>query len=91
VIVGGDFNLCWSSAEDRAAFDELLCRTGLLDVANHIGRPDSHVDRFLFRSGPSVALEPTSLEEASEFVTDGGAPLSDHPALRARFSWRVRI
>jgi endonuclease/exonuclease/phosphatase (EEP) superfamily protein YafD len=90
LIVGGDFNLCWSNAGDRAAFEELLHRTELHDVANAVGRPDSRVDRFLFRSGSAVELAPVSLDEAAAFATEAGVPLSDHPALAARFAWRKR-
>lgn len=90
VIVGGDFNLCWSHEGDRAAFAALLDAAALRDVANHVGRPDSRIDRFLFRSGAAVELHAVSLEEVPAFATADGVPLSDHPALAARFEWRPR-
>jgi len=46
------------------------------------------LDKFLFRSGGGVEIQPLSWHfEAEVFVTDDGRPLSDHEALAVRFAW----
>lgn len=90
VLVGGDFNMTWSCLEDRALLQRFLDRTGLRDVATTLGQRDPGVDRYLFRSGGGLDLVPVAREEAAEFVTAAGEPLSDHPAIRVEFAWLFR-
>ncbi len=89
VIVGGDFNLHTDRAPDSEVFEALLRATGLTDVCSALDCPEpGRIDKFLFRSGPDVIVEPRSMRfELEQFATDDGQPLSDHDALAVRFAW----
>jgi hypothetical protein len=91
VIVGGDFNLRRSARPvDGETFDLFLERTGLSDVCDVVdcGDDDDEVDKFLFRSGGGVAIEPlTHGFERESFQRDDGEPLSDHDPLAVTFQW----
>jgi hypothetical protein len=92
VIVGGDFNLHTDRAPDSEVFETLLRATGLTDVCAALDCPEpGRIDKFLFRSGTDVIVEPRSLRfELAEFASDEGEPLSDHDALAVRFTWCLR-
>jgi hypothetical protein len=90
VIVAGDFNLDLAGAVDRDILQELLDGTHLQDVGFALGDRSPCLDRFLFRASASVELTPVALADAVEFKSQDGAPLSDHPAMRARWQWRLR-
>jgi endonuclease/exonuclease/phosphatase family metal-dependent hydrolase len=90
LIVGGDLNLHYDDPEDRALFEEFRIslrledsRAGLTDPS---GWPEK-IDYLLFRDGATGDLELIDAGIATEF-TDGVRPLSDHPALYARFRLR---
>lgn len=90
VIVGGDFNVRRRRPSDAEAFDSLRERTGLTDVCEVLdcGDDDDEVDKFLFRSGGGVTIEPLTHAFAREtFQRDDGEPLSDHDALAVTFQW----
>jgi hypothetical protein len=89
VIVAGDTNLKRSDPEDVPVLDGFLRDAGLTDACGSLACPEDHIDRFMFRSGGGLALEATEWGVAEEFVTDLGEPLSDHEAVKVRFSWRV--
>lgn len=93
VIVGGDFNLHSNRPVDQAVMQTLLDATGLTDTRSVVDSdPDrDQIDKFLFRSGNGITLEPlTHVFEAEKFTrpTDG-APLSDHDPLSVDFGWSV--
>jgi endonuclease/exonuclease/phosphatase family metal-dependent hydrolase len=90
VLVAGDFNLDLEDPIDCGELSTLLARTGLVDAGFALNDPRPGIDRFLFRSGAAVELEPLLLQDAAEFVDEHGAPLSDHPAMRSRWRWRLR-
>ena len=86
LVIGGDFNLHRERAADAAALRSFREDLRLLDSGAATG-PDedwSRVDYLLYRSGPDVTLVPLAAGPAPEFQADG-VPLSDHPALFARF------
>jgi len=85
VVLAGDFNLPHANARDRALLDRLLERTGLQDSGARGPDPARHLDYILYRGAAKSRLEVISAREASEFKRPDGTPLSDHPALKARF------
>jgi endonuclease/exonuclease/phosphatase family metal-dependent hydrolase len=89
LIVGGDFNLHTDSEPDSTQFQRLLSETGLVDVCASLSCPQpGRIDKFLFRSSPSVTLTPTSWHFETDVFVDGmDEPLSDHDALAVNFEW----
>jgi hypothetical protein len=89
VIIGGDFNLHTDRPRDADQFQSLLRATGLVDVCTALACLEpARIDKFLFRSGADVIVEPRSLRfELEAFASDDGQPLSDHDALAVRFAW----
>jgi poly(3-hydroxybutyrate) depolymerase len=93
VLVGGDFNLHTDRVFHGQVFDDFLAATGLTDVCGVLdcGADADRIDKFVFRSGSGVVLEPLDhIFERETFVrpTDG-APLSDHSPLHVPFRWRL--
>jgi endonuclease/exonuclease/phosphatase (EEP) superfamily protein YafD len=89
VIVGGDFNALWSSPSDRKALQGLLASTGLTDAYQRMGGAVDHLDRVLYRDGGGIGLELVSCGADERFRDRAGVALSDHPAIHARFRWRL--
>ena len=89
IIVAGDTNLDQDDPDDEPVLQEFLRAAGLTDACRSLGCTEDHIDRFMFRSGAGLTLEATEWAVAEEFVDDAGAPLSDHEAVRVRFTWRV--
>jgi endonuclease/exonuclease/phosphatase family metal-dependent hydrolase len=90
LVLGGDLNLDAANAEDAALRDEFAAALGLADTGA-APRPDEGWERldYLYRrDGAEVALDVIEAGEAREFVDEAGTPLSDHPALFARFRAR---
>ncbi|MFP6664717.1 MAG: endonuclease/exonuclease/phosphatase family protein [Deltaproteobacteria bacterium] len=89
VIIGGDFNLHTDDEPDSTTYGHLLEAAGLVDVCAALECPETgRIDKFAFRSGGGVTLEPTSWNfENDVFVSAEGEPLSDHDALAVRFRW----
>jgi hypothetical protein len=90
VLVGGDYNLHTDEAVDGAVFDTFLAATGLTDVCAVVdcGADSDRIDKFVFRSGGGVDLEPLDHRfERDVFVRADGAPLSDHDALAVTWRW----
>ncbi|HEX6312290.1 MAG TPA: hypothetical protein VF152_11785 [Acidimicrobiia bacterium] len=90
VIVGGDFNLHTDEEPDRSVFDSFLAATDLADVCEVVdcGDDADKIDKFVFRAGGGVELEPRSHRfEREKFRRDDGEPLSDHDALAVTFAW----
>jgi hypothetical protein len=91
VIVGGDFNLRTTREPAASQFARLLDETDLLDACTELAcdRPGS-IDKFLFRSSDELEIRAERLSFDSEvFITDDGAPLSDHDPVAVRFAWSV--
>jgi endonuclease/exonuclease/phosphatase family metal-dependent hydrolase len=87
VIVAGDFNLKLRVARDRDLLEAFRVGLGLSDS---LARPRGDlwrevIDYILYRSGPKADLRLLQAGEAAEFVDDEEQPLSDHPAVFARF------
>jgi hypothetical protein len=96
IILGGDTNLHTDPDSDRpdrreeaALWQEFLTRTGLTDVCDALDCEDStRIDKFAFRDGNGVVLEPLSWTfEVEKFVDAEGKALSDHDALAVRWRW----
>jgi endonuclease/exonuclease/phosphatase family metal-dependent hydrolase len=90
VLIGGDWNLNYGDDPDGDQLQGFVEETGLQDVCDVIdcGVDDDVIDRFFFRSGDDVTLDPTSHRfERDTFVNDAGEPLSDHDALAVDWDW----
>ncbi len=85
-VIGGDFNLHRDRPVDAAMLDGFREALRLRDSGASAGAEESwsRVDYILYRSGADAALEALAAGPAREFERDG-VPLSDHPALFARF------
>tara|TARA_B100000315_G_scaffold110637_1_gene101513 strand:+ start:1965 stop:2885 length:921 start_codon:yes stop_codon:yes gene_type:complete len=87
LIVAGDLNLDADNPLDRALLDSFMQNLGLVDSGAHPTSPTNWeiLDYILVRSGPNVRV---TVREAGEDLAliHNGTPLSDHPALFARFS-----
>ncbi|MCU1372054.1 MAG: Endonuclease/exonuclease/phosphatase [Ilumatobacteraceae bacterium] len=90
VILGGDWNLNYADDPDGDQLRGFLEETGLRDVCDVIdcGSDDDVIDRFLFRSGDDLQIEPTAHRfERDRFADAQGAPLSDHDPLAVDWRW----
>jgi len=88
LIVAGDTNLHPDDEADRPLLERLRAGGGLEDVCEATACPEpDHIDRFLFRSGEGLVLRAESWTRLTDFVDEADRPLSDHPALVARFAW----
>jgi endonuclease/exonuclease/phosphatase family metal-dependent hydrolase len=84
LILAGDLNLDAAIPEDVALRDAF---TSALGLANSGARGGSHwetLDYIFYRSGGSLELEVVEAGEDTSFVHED-TPLSDHPAIFARF------
>ena len=89
IIVGADTNLHGNDPADEPVLLNFMEQTSLSDVCRAIKCGDEQIDRFFFRSNAQVDIRPTLWEIATEFVTDGGEDLSDHPAIHVTFEWQT--
>ncbi len=93
VIVGGDFNLHTDRPFHGQVFADFLATTGLTDVCGVLdcGTDKDRIDKFVFRSGAGITLEPLGHTfESATFVRPGdGEPLSDHTPLHVPFRWTL--
>jgi hypothetical protein len=88
VIFLGDTNVDEGADHERPQLERLLTGAGLTDACAATSCPEpDHIDRVLFRSGDTMAVEATSWAIAEEFIDGSGVPLSDHPAIRVGFAW----
>lgn len=92
LIVGGDLNLRGGDARDETDRDSFARALGLTDSGARFspGGPWTRLDYLYYRSGAAARLEVLEAGEAGEFV-DADAPLSDHPALFARFRVEAQV
>lgn len=87
VIVAGDTNIPHSQ---RPELEVLLEQASLRDSCSELRcTTPGLVDRVLYRSSPSLLLEPKSHRVDRRFVDAKGEPLSDHPAVAVEFTWVV--
>ena len=87
IIVGADTNLHGFDDADEPVLLKFMEKTGLADVCRTLDCGDEQIDRFFFRSNTNVIITPIRWEVATEFVTDNGSALSDHPAIHVTFDW----
>jgi len=91
VILGGDFNLSVERVPDAAELRRLRERLRLADSgALRVDRErfPRAIDHIYYRGARGLALEVTEAGQAHEFEVEG-RPLSDHPAVFARFRARL--
>jgi endonuclease/exonuclease/phosphatase family metal-dependent hydrolase len=85
LLVGGDFNLEWSHAADRALLEEFARRLDLTIAAQTAaGDWDSQLDYLLVRAAPERCIEAREPGKDESFRDTAERPLSDHPAIGAR-------
>ena len=96
IILGGDGNLHTDAGsedpldrEDARLWKTFLKRCSLVDVCDALAcEGPSRIDKFAFRSGGGIGLEPLSWKfEVEKFRDAGGEPLSDHDALAVQWRW----
>lgn len=90
VIVGGDTNLHGFDPADEPVLLNFMEKTNLADVCRTLECGDEHIDRFFFRSNEVLEIKPVFWGVATEFVTEEGGPLSDHPAIHVTFKWNEK-
>jgi endonuclease/exonuclease/phosphatase (EEP) superfamily protein YafD len=90
VIVAGDFNA--RVDQPHAALEAFAGALGLHESGASIpeARWKPRTDYIFYRSDQTTQIELVGVGEAEEFVDEIGIPLSDHPAIYARFSIRAR-
>lgn len=90
LILAGDFNV----REDRAnpSLDRFVEMLGLREseARTDLDRWRPRCDYIFYRGDARTEIELVDSGEASEFQDESGRPLSDHPAIRARFLIRAR-
>jgi len=88
VVVAGDFNLNAHNPRDSATLGSFCDDLHL--TRSEAGGRSAHwteqLDYILYRSGGATQLTIAGAGEATELVTDDNTPLSDHPAVFARFA-----
>ena len=91
LILAGDFNLNAHDPADRALLEAFVGGVGLTDAGVSPAPADwpEHLDYIFYRSGHEVAVELIHAAVDPVFAVNG-RPLSDHPALGARFQLRGR-
>ena len=87
IILAGDLNLDWQSPEDKALLLHFRDRLKLTRAGQGLQakRGWRVLDYIYFRSGSSTTLTVLDSGEDLSFTADS-EPLSDHPALFAKFS-----
>ena len=89
VIIAGDTNMKpVRRPEDVPALKALLRDAKLQDAADFLQIGIEEIDRFLFRSGPNLQIEPVHWRRADEMIGPNGKNLSDHEAIKVDFVWR---
>lgn len=84
LILAGDLNLDAANPEDAALRDAFTRALGLTDSGARGGSHWKTLDYIFYRSGGGLELEVVEAGEDTCFVHED-APLSDHPAIFARF------
>jgi endonuclease/exonuclease/phosphatase family metal-dependent hydrolase len=85
VLVGGDLNLDWDDARDRALLEAFRDRLGLMVAAQTPADGwESHLDYLLVRAGADVKVGRVDGGKEAKMVDGANVALSDHPALFAK-------
>lgn len=87
LVLAGDLNLDAADPEDVALRDAFTRSLELTDSGARGGDRWTRLDYILYRSGEGLELEVVETGEDASFVHED-APLSDHPAIFARFRTR---
>ena len=88
VLFLGDTNLHPDDPVDIPLIESLMSSTGLLDSCANVNCSElNHIDRLLFRSSDTLALEIEQWTNENTFYDSNGSPLSDHPALSIQVKW----
>jgi len=89
LIVSGDFNIEYGSAEYEEFLAPLALRLGLRDLEAGVSAEATEVVDYIFVRGgiaARLAIADSGIDQRFSTGGAGGAPLSDHPALFVRFS-----
>lgn len=92
VIVGGDYNLHTDREFDAGVFETFLDEADMTDVCGVLdcGLDLHEIDKFTFRSGDGLSIEPLSHAfERDTFQDPQGEPLSDHDPLHVDWRWEL--
>jgi len=87
VILGGDLNAAYDEHRERDMVERFADAVRLRDSGARqpdLRRWSNRLDWILYRDGAHVSLSVLAAGEDQRFLRDG-APLSDHPAVFARF------
>jgi hypothetical protein len=89
VLLGGDTNLKTGRSPDAEIWRAFLAATGMRDVCDTVdcGTDRHGIDKFAYRSGANVVLEPVGYEVPREKFRYPGGRLSDHDPVAVRFRW----
>ncbi len=91
VIVAGDFNLKYKDGgHDIKMLDRLTKEGGLTLLCAALKCTDDRVDRVYYRDSAALAWTPATRTIDKTFVDSGGKDLSDHEALSARLTWKLK-
>lgn len=95
VIVAGDTNLRLDRTpqDDQLPtnvdiFERLLKGASLSDACTAVDCDSEQIDRVLYRSSKDLELEAVDWTLDERFVNENGEPLSDHPAVAVKFTWK---
>ena len=89
MILMGDLNLHPEVPTQQKSILRLMKALNLQDSCEQTGCTETkHIDRILYRSSPKLQLSVQQWKNEPAFFDTKGAPMSDHPALSARFSWQ---
>ena len=87
VVLMGDMNLEEDDPNEAPTLQHLITSAGFTDACDALACPEpGRIERILFRSGASVSLDVQTWTNEAAFENDG-QPLSDHPAVSAKFAW----
>ncbi|MCB9556259.1 MAG: endonuclease/exonuclease/phosphatase family protein [Deltaproteobacteria bacterium] len=89
LIVAGDTNLHFNRTGDDQALRRLFEGAGLEDACGALACGDQRIDRVLWRSGPSLRIEPRRWWIPEDFVDAAQQPLSDHLPVAVELSFRA--
>jgi len=90
LILAGDLNLLATDPEDVALRNAFTSALGLSDSGARGGSRWPTIDYIFYRGGSGLELEVVGAGEDASFVHEE-APLSDHPAIFARFRTRQPV
>lgn len=91
IILVGDLNLHDDEPAQNIQLERLIGESNFRDSCDEIDCEEpGHIERLFMRDGGGVTLSSLSWNSDDDFFDSDGLGLSDHPAIRARFSWQTK-